>query len=85
MNENWTAAYHMYYKANPDLITWLDRVIRQKQIRHVVPIIITILILPGVIFPLLQYSNTPLIQGLNIEPSPGKSKAWPSGPETFSY
>ena len=84
MNEDWTAAYHLIYKAYRDMITWLGKVIGQKQIRHVAKIIMTILIFPGVIFPLLQYSYTPSLPGLNLERYPGQSKIWPSGPEIFT-
>jgi hypothetical protein len=64
MDENRTTACHLEHKAKCDLIICVDKVSGQKRFRNVVQIIVTILIYPGMLFPFLQHSNTPVYQWL---------------------
>ena len=61
LGKNWIAEYHPYNIAHRDMIIFLGKVIGQKQIRSGVQNIVTTLICPGMLFPLLQYSNTPVL------------------------
>jgi hypothetical protein len=64
MDEKRTTACHLDHNAKCDLIICVDKVSGQKRLRNVVQIIVTILFYPGMLFPFLQHSNTPVYQRL---------------------
>jgi hypothetical protein len=61
MNQNQTETHQPRFRANRGMIICPLQAIMQKQIQGGVPIILATLKCPEVHYPLLPYSNTPLL------------------------
>ena len=84
MGENRTAKYHPYYRSHRNLIICLDKVIGQKQFQSGVEIIIATLTCPGTLFPILQYSITPVLLWFkSIVHFGDKPKPGPQNPDSL--